>query len=75
MDIKKIRDRLHELPFRPFSIHLADGRDIMIQHPDFVALDPEETELVAFAPDGSMKIVNLDLMTSLDISRPKRNKK
>ena len=34
-------DHLHALhsarPFRPFVIHVADGRDLQINHPEFLA--------------------------------------
>jgi hypothetical protein len=72
VNIEKIREVLNEDPFRPFSIRLADGRDIPIHHPDFVALEPSGTELIAYLPDNSHKIVDFSLITSLDVMKPKR---
>ena len=38
LNVKTIRDRLHQLPFKPFRICLSDGRRIRVKHPDFVAI-------------------------------------
>lgn len=36
-EIKLAKDRC---PFRPFLLHLADGREVRIGHPDHVAWTP-----------------------------------
>jgi hypothetical protein len=72
MNIEKIREVLNRNPFLPFSIRMADGRDITIHHPDFVALEPSGTELIAYLPDNSFKIIDLSLVTSIDVFKPKK---
>ena len=37
MNLDPIRKRLHG-EFKPFTIHLSDGRKIPIPHPDFIAV-------------------------------------
>jgi len=37
MNLDPIRKRLHG-EFKPFTIHLSDGRNIPIPHPDFIAV-------------------------------------
>ncbi len=34
--LEEIRKRLRDIPFRKFYVRLADGRKIMVPHPDFV---------------------------------------
>ncbi len=29
---------MHEAPFQPFTIHVADGRALHVPHPDFIAI-------------------------------------
>jgi hypothetical protein len=29
---------MHAAPFRPFTVHLVDGRTYSVKHPDFVAI-------------------------------------
>jgi hypothetical protein len=31
-----LRDRLHEQPFRPFRIHISDGRTFDVRHPELL---------------------------------------
>jgi len=31
-----IRDLVHAEPFKPFRLHLADGKSLRIPHPDFI---------------------------------------
>jgi hypothetical protein len=38
IDITGVREALHKQPFEPFDMRLADGRSLLVPHPDFVAL-------------------------------------
>ena len=37
MNIELVRVALHNQPFQPFDLRLADGRSLHVPHPDFVA--------------------------------------
>jgi hypothetical protein len=39
MDLNSIRSALRKEPFRPFELCLADGRRVLIRHPEFVAMN------------------------------------
>ena len=39
MDLNSIRNALREQPFRPFELCLADGRRVLVKHPEFVAMN------------------------------------
>ena len=39
MDLNSIRNALKEQPFRPFDLCLADGRRVLVKHPEFVAMN------------------------------------
>ncbi len=39
MDLNSIRNALHEQPFKPFDLCLADGRRVVVKHPEFVAMN------------------------------------
>ena len=34
--IQDIRDLMHANPFRPFRLHLADGKSLRVPHLDFI---------------------------------------
>jgi hypothetical protein len=40
MDIENLRDAILTTPFIPFTIHLADGREIPVFARDFILLSP-----------------------------------
>ena len=65
MTIDQIR-RLHrEQPFKPFDIHLADGRMVAVEHPEMLAISPPGRTIGVGMPDGTIQIVDLLLVTSL----------
>ena len=63
-------ERLHELyraqPFRPFVIHLADGRDVPVLHREFMASVPTGRTIVVMQPDESVNVIDLLLVTDLE---------
>ena len=67
MKIEKIREALHAQPFRPFWVHLADGGRLQVEHEDFVALDPAGREMIVYQPDSSHHIVDVMLVTRLEV--------
>ena len=64
MDIKSIREALKREPFRPFTLSLADGRSVDVNHPEFVAITPRI--IIVAAEDSSWSVVEPLLIVSLD---------
>jgi hypothetical protein len=54
-------------PFRPFVIHLADGRDIEVAHPDFLSRSPSGRSIIVYQPDESFNAIDLLLVTDLEV--------
>jgi hypothetical protein len=67
MTIEKIRDLSKAQPFQPFVIHLADGRDIPVHHRDFMATAPSGRTLIVYQSDDSHNIIDLLLVTDLEV--------
>jgi len=72
MTIERLRELYDATPFQPFVIHLADGREIPVQHGDFVMPAPSGRTLVVWQPDDTLNIIDLLLVTDLEL-RPGRN--
>jgi hypothetical protein len=67
--IEQIR-KVHEAePFRPFNMHLADGRRIPVPRREFLAISPSGRTVAVFLPDESFEIVDLFLVTDLEFNR------
>jgi hypothetical protein len=67
MTLQKLRDHLRARPFRPFTIYLADGRELKVSHPDFVALAPSGREVSIFLENDEHQIIDLLLVTGIGI--------
>jgi hypothetical protein len=50
--IDQLRDAMHTQPFRPFMVYLADGRNYLVRHPDFIAYGPSYRDLTVHDDQG-----------------------
>jgi hypothetical protein len=57
-------------PFRPFIIHLADGRTFAIAHRDFVSQSPGGRTIIVYGSDESFSVVDLFVVTELEVQPP-----
>jgi len=67
MTTDRLRDVCQAQPFRPFTIHLADGRHIPVRHREFLMPSPSGRTVVVYQPDDSLNIVDMLLVTDLEI--------
>jgi hypothetical protein len=58
---------MRQAPFRPFTIHMADRREIDVPHPDFVAYPPTGRPVIVVHPDESYSVLDLLLMSELQV--------
>lgn len=66
MTIEQIRAAYNSQPFRPFSLRLADGRAIPVQHREFMLTVPSGRTIVVCQPDDTVNIIDLLLVTDLE---------
>ena len=67
MTLQDFRKLYDAEPFQPFLLHLANGKEISVLHPDFVAVPSAGRTVVVSAPDNSrMHRVDLFLVSSLE---------
>ncbi len=66
MTIERLREAYEAQPFRPFTMHLADGRQIPVLHRDFVMAVPSGRTVIVCQPDDSLNIIDLLLVTDLE---------
>jgi hypothetical protein len=67
MTTEQFRATLHQQPFRPFAIRMADGRRFQVAHPDFVAQSQSGRTVIVVQPDDSYSVLDLLLMTELEV--------
>jgi hypothetical protein len=66
MTVDQLRTALHAQPFRPFTIHLADGREMAVRHREFVMPSPSGRTAAIYQPDDTLNIIDLLLVTDLE---------
>jgi hypothetical protein len=67
MTTEQFRATLHQQPFRPFIIRIADGRAFEVAHPDFVAQSHSGRTVIVIQPDDSYSVLDLLLMSELEV--------
>ena len=67
MTITELRTQCDQVPFQPFVVHLADGRQVSVRHPDFVMFAPSGRSMIVYQPDDSYNVVDLRLATDLEV--------
>ncbi len=67
MTTEQLRAVRHALPFRPFRMRLADGRHLDVLHGDFLSQSPTGRTVIVYNPDDTFEIIDLLLVTSLEI--------
>lgn len=65
MTVERFQQVLSAKPFRPFTIHLADGEEIPASSREFVSPSPSGRTIVVWQPDDRMNILDLLLVTNL----------
>lgn len=67
MAIEQLRNVHHADPFRPFTLHLADGRKFLVPHRDFLSHSPTGRTIIVYGLDDSFSIIDLLLVTELEM--------
>ncbi|HEY7424778.1 MAG TPA: hypothetical protein VH682_11160 [Gemmataceae bacterium] len=70
MTAEQLRTMRDANPFRPFTIHLADGRTLAVPHRDFVSQSPSGRTIIVYRPDDTFSVVDLYLVTELEVQMP-----
>jgi hypothetical protein len=69
MTTEELRTAREANPFRPFIIHMADGRSYPVPHRDFVSQSPGGGRtVIVYRADTSFSILDLFLVNELEVS-------
>ena len=71
MTVERIRELYEAQPFQPFVMHMVDGRKLPVVRREFLSLSPSGRTVVIFQPDDSCNIVDLLLVTDLELGLPR----
>ena len=68
MATEQLKNAHSASPFRPFTIHMGDGRSFRVDHPEFLARSPTGRTVVVYShSDNAFSVLDLLLMTELEV--------
>lgn len=70
MIIEQLRSVHRAHPFRPFTIHMGDGRKFFVKHPDFISHSESGNTVIVHDASDSFSVLDLLLMTELEVHPP-----
>ena len=72
MNINELRRAHQARPFWRFLVHLADGREILVTHPENLMVTSDGRGVAIYVPREGTEIVDAPLITAIDFRRRKR---
>ncbi len=74
MTVQQLRAAHRAPPFRPFTVHMADGRSFHVPHPDFLFMSPTGRTVIICQEDEEFSILDLLLMTEIQMTQTTASK-
>lgn len=75
MTVEKLREVHRARPFRPFVIHMADGRSVRVVSPEFVAFSPAGRLAHVFTDGDRSEFIDLLAVTSVELDGRRRSRR
>ncbi len=70
MTIEQLRNVHQARPFRPFMIHMADGRSFHVPHGEFLSHSPSGRTVIVYHAGDSFSIIDLLLINEIEVHDP-----
>jgi hypothetical protein len=67
MTSEQFQATLHQVPFKPFIIRMADGRTFEVRHRDFVSRSPSGRTVIVHHDNENYSVLDLLLMSELGV--------
>jgi hypothetical protein len=62
----EIKNLLENSPFEPFTIHMANGRQFVVDHPEVAMFSVNQGSLAVALREGGFAILDLRLATHIE---------
>lgn len=70
-----LKDAQHVQPFKPFTIHMADGKSVGVTHPECMLLTHKGRTVVVNTPDHRMEVIDVLLIARLSFNNEPQAKR
>jgi hypothetical protein len=66
---ENLQEVIRAVPFRPFALVVADGSQVVVHHPEWIAYGGGRTAIV-LEPDDRTHFIDVMLVTRLELDPP-----
>ncbi len=70
MTVEQLKNVQGARPFQPFTIHMGDRRSFRVDHPEFLSRSPSGRTVVVHQADDSFSVLDMLLVTELEVHPP-----
>ncbi|HZL36793.1 MAG TPA: hypothetical protein VFC78_15850 [Tepidisphaeraceae bacterium] len=70
MTLEQLKNVHQARPFRPFTVHMGDGRSFRVDHPEFLSRSQSGRTIVVHQVDEGLSILDMLLVTEFEIHPP-----
>jgi hypothetical protein len=67
MTFEELRSVSNAQPFRPFVLHLTDGQEVPVLHPEIVMAVPSGQTILVHQADDTIDVIDLPQVTRLEL--------
>jgi hypothetical protein len=67
MTVEQLNIVHHAQPFRPFTLHMGDGRSFFVKHPDFISRSPSGRTVIVHGENDSYNVLDMLLVTEIEV--------
>ena len=80
MTVEQLREVHRARPFQPFTLQLADGKEVAVRHPEFLSFSQRGRTIAVATSEDVIRLIDIMLVTSIEVgngkaSRHRRNTK
>jgi hypothetical protein len=75
MRVDEIRHYHAVRPFRPFTLRVADGREYVVRHPEFLSISMTGRTVVVSTPDDHHEVIDMLMITSVHLGNGRKSKR
>lgn len=66
MNIEVLTSFLTAMPFEPFRIGIADGKELEVRHPDYVVMSPGKGHVMIYTSPERFQMVDSKYITRVE---------
>lgn len=67
MTVEQLRSIQLAQPFRPFTLHMGDGRAFFVKHPDYISRSPSGRTVIVYGDADSFGVLDMLLVTEIEV--------